>query len=284
MKLIDLLVKKTFEEGWTWPVDSLSIAQDGCGICWGYDCENLMLSVGGRTWRSRSGSNIIAGSSFPLPELSEDWNSSFITRTQYEAALAKNDGWIEWGGGECPVHGTVYVDVKLRSGHVTTERRAYSLDWNTPDGDDAIIAYRLHSDIESRDNDDQLEQDLNECIGQGVGPAWHGEGLPPVGAKCEYSLNSGATWFKCKIDYILGTQGLVMLADVFEGGQWVSFHEYDGKLKFRPIRTEAEKAREKSIKEIDLACKECAHVDAMAEHIYESIAAGNISGIKLEAK
>lgn len=70
---------------------------------------------------------------------------------------------------------------------------------------------------------------------------WDGTGLPPVGVECEYSLNSGRTWFKCKIDYILGTQGLIMLADVFEGGQWVSFHEYDGKLKFRPLRSERDK-------------------------------------------
>jgi hypothetical protein len=77
---------------------------------------------------------------------------------------------------------------------------------------------------------------------------WDGTGLPPVGVECEYSLNSGRTWFKCKIDYILGTQGLVMLADVFEGGQWVSFHEYDGKLKFRPLRTEAERAIDEMVR------------------------------------
>jgi hypothetical protein len=77
---------------------------------------------------------------------------------------------------------------------------------------------------------------------------WDGTGLPPVGVECEYSLNSGRTWFKCKIDYILGTQGLVMLADVFEGGQWVSFREYDGKLKFRPLRTEAERAIDEMVR------------------------------------
>lgn len=77
---------------------------------------------------------------------------------------------------------------------------------------------------------------------------WDGTGLPPVGCECEYSLNSGRTWFKCKIDYILGTQGLIMLADVFEGGQWVSFHEYDDKLKFRPLRTEAERAIDEMVR------------------------------------
>lgn len=115
---------------------------------------------------------------------------------------------------------------------------------------------------------------------------WNGEGLPPVGVECEYSLNSGASWFKCKIDYILGTQGLVMLADVFEGGQWVSFHEYDGKLKFRPLHTEAEKAREAA----ETAMRTClagtgAGITPMAaKGIYNAIAAGKIPGVKLEEK
>ena len=48
-------------------------------------------------------------------------------------------------------------------------------------------------------------------------PEWGGEGLPPVGCECEYSLNAGITWHACKIGYLVGTQGLVMHCDVFEG-------------------------------------------------------------------
>lgn len=78
--------------------------------------------------------------------------------------------------------------------------------------------------------------------------SWDGTGLPPVGCECEYSLNAGITWFKCKIDYILGTQGLIMLADVYEGGQFVGFAEYKRKLKFRPLRTEAERAIDEMVR------------------------------------
>lgn len=89
---------------------------------------------------------------------------------------------------------------------------------------------------------EQYEAALAACK-----PEWNGEGVPPVGTECEYSLNAGRTWFKCKIDYVLGTQGLIMLADVYEGGQFVGFAEYDGKLKFRPIRSEADKRRDEII-------------------------------------
>lgn len=220
---------------------------------------------------------------------------------KYEAALAASDGWIEWGGGECPVERGTLVDIKDRDGYVSfgvealNDIDAEDIFWRrgvVTDKDTEIIAYRPHRDINSRANDDRLEQDLNECIGQGVDvQEWNGEGLPPVGVECEYSLNSGGTWFKCKIDYILGTQGLVMLADVFEGGQWVSFHEYDGKLKFRPLRTEAEKLRD----EAGLALYHAINWNAEGEMVspsrmedykkaYDAISAGKIPGVKLEGK
>lgn len=116
-------------------------------------------------------------------------------------------------------------------------------------------------------------------------PAWNGEGVPPVGCECEYSLNAGKTWWKCKIDYIVGTQGVVMLCDTFEGVQYVKFLSYGGALKFRPIRTEAERKREVAIEAIlsDMRTIPCdlSLRDEVAV-IYDAIAAGKIPGVKLD--
>nr|DAU67845.1 MAG TPA: hypothetical protein [Caudoviricetes sp.] len=115
--------------------------------------------------------------------------------------------------------------------------------------------------------------------------AWNGEGLPPVGCECEYSLNGGGTWWKCKIDYIVGTQGVVMLCDTFEGVQYIHFSSCGDSLKFRPIRTEAERKREAAVEKI----KELLMFDYGddprindATFIYDAIAAGKIPGVKLD--
>nr|UVY20381.1 MAG: hypothetical protein [Bacteriophage sp.] len=116
-------------------------------------------------------------------------------------------------------------------------------------------------------------------------PTWNGEGVPPVGCECEYSLNAGKTWWKCKIDYIVGTQGVVMLCDTFEGVQYVKFSSYGGTLKFRPIRTEADKKRERICDAIygALTKAELQHNRSdEAEAVYDAIAAGRIPGVKLE--
>ena len=37
---------------------------------------------------------------------------------KYVSAIAASDGWIEWGGGECPVERGTLVDIKDRDGYV----------------------------------------------------------------------------------------------------------------------------------------------------------------------
>lgn len=121
------------------------------------------------------------------------FQSSRITRAQYEAALAaiqaptaNTDGWIDWAGGECPVDRELPVAVKFRDGDSEEGHQAGSYRWNHRDGNGDILAYRLHQpqDANSRANDDRLvndlvsrevgirqtiadaEADLNDCIGQ----------------------------------------------------------------------------------------------------------------------
>lgn len=60
------------------------------------------------------------------------------------AANAADDGWIPWGGGECPVPADVLVKCKLKSGHVMIPVPAKSLMWRHLNDDGCnIIAYRV---------------------------------------------------------------------------------------------------------------------------------------------
>lgn len=51
-----------------------------------------------------------------------------------------DDGWIEWGGGECPTKGR--VEFKLRDGEEDSAMAEY-LDWKHLDRSDDIIEYRV---------------------------------------------------------------------------------------------------------------------------------------------
>lgn len=217
-----------------------------------------------------------------------DYATAIITRERYEAALAaKNDGWIEWGGGVIPISTNTLVDVKFNNGDVRLGKIAGEYSWEHVWEDSNIIAYRLHQPQEA-EQPETSEEDLNECIGQAPVTEWNGEGLPPVGCECEYSLNGGKTWWKCKIDYIVGTQGVVMLCDTFEGVQYVQFSSYGNALKFRPTRSEAERKREKAVQALCNAGGGNGRVDEDSGYgscwfdIYDAIAAGKIPGIKLE--
>lgn len=204
MKLLDLLVQELPRRG-GWPENVTHIGQD-------YDRELMFYGRG----------NVMSG--IIIDELAIDHRKSGkigvkITREQYESALAASDGWIEWGGGECPpvTHGTM-VDVKLRDGSVFFNKqcwgRGYSkipgfkVDatseaggafWRSESSQRDIIAYRPHKpDINSRANDDRLEQDLNECIGASEAQLWNGDGVPPIGCACEMQDSKG-TWLPVEI-------------------------------------------------------------------------------------
>jgi hypothetical protein len=63
-------------------------------------------------------------------------------------SVALDGGWIEWGGGDCPVLGSTIVEIQLRNGDGDTDK-AVKFDWSVgipgrrmPCGSD-IIKYRL---------------------------------------------------------------------------------------------------------------------------------------------
>lgn len=188
----------------------------------------------------------------------EDDPRYIVTRLQYEAALAKNDGWIEWGG-ECPVEEGALVDVRYRDGKelsalpandiATSSRDASCAFWRNDGAINDIIAYRLHKpDINSRANDDRLEQDLNECIGDSEAQAheWSGIGRPVAGAICQAFIFG--EWTDVKIAYV-GDEAGWNEALVFD----VKSTKPAWADEFRPLLTEAEMAREKLAASLHIA-------------------------------
>lgn len=172
-----------------------------------------------------------------------------------ESALEASEGWINWAGGDCPVDSDAIVEVKFRnpSSYQFNNDRAGDFYWAHTGSNADIIAYRLQQPgIDTRANDDQLEQDLNECIGQYVDiPEWNGKGLPPVGTICQAKVPRSITgweWRRVKVveSGIPGAEKEVLVYDLETTiPSWAD--------EFRPLRTEAEKAHEKLAASLHIA-------------------------------
>lgn len=281
MKLIDILVEELPKRG-GWPDDSDGMCQSQ------FDCEIYTKS------------KIMPD--FYVGERAEDCHTdNIITREQYEAALtAKNEGWIEWGGGNCPVEKGTLIDVKWRDGRIDdgiqakvshgheSPNKRNAISWRHFGIAHDIIAYRLHKPTKSEQvradawdayagiTESDAESDLNKCIKHDAAPAWNGEGLPPIGCECEYTKESlpGNEWTQCTVDYVGAS--FVVYRDCYG----VELTGIIGDIKFRPLRTEAERKRDE-VRKAMYAAMDIVDGD-IADAIYDAIAAGKIPGVKLE--
>lgn len=247
MKLIDILVEELPKRG-GWPKRANCITQDP-----DKRVEPATCQPGVAKFNSGCGQWFLNGSrtgGFSANTLASDYTTAIITREQYEAALAaKNDGWIEWGGGECPVEKGVRVDVKYREGDIYQDKPALgdrNVRWSHIGSSNDIIAYRLHQPKEA-EHSEESEEDLNECIGQGVAQVWNGEGKPTIGTKCEH--HSGGKW---EIVTIAGTyENLVTgFTDYWMVKEDGRSYTVGNPYRFRPIRSEADKKRDEAIEEL----------------------------------
>lgn len=241
--------------------------------------EGFSIRFDGENWVSAKGGDWHYGSEhdFGVKTLATDHTTSIITREQYEAALsAKNEGWIEWAGGKCPVEKGTLVDVKLRNGRTETRQTALEkgdfasyASWRCDGNGADIIAYRLSKELPME-----------------VESTWNGEGLPPVGCECVVTPHNTVWGFSSVDDYT----GRVLAYDgedfwfVMLGG--VKVTSRTDKVDFRPIKSEADKNRDAAIEAIDWYMPECI-LDTPnefdhAKKIYDAIAAGKIPGVKLE--
>ena len=80
---------------------------------------------------------------------------------------------------------------------------------------------------------------------------WSGEGVPPVGTVCEYSL-TGGEWFKCKIMYTLSGSDdcFVAWCDYLGMDQYLTFSSERYKLQLRKIKTPEQVAEEERLQAI----------------------------------
>jgi hypothetical protein len=291
MKLIDMLVEDGLN-GWQWPDGVECITQDNGssiykGVAFGYHKAPYLKK---NIWLANNGTGHADAKIKKYDVVADDWDTAIITREQYEAALAaKNDGWIDWPGGECPVIESAMVDVRYRDGSIHKAQRADSYEWGhgyahfVTTGAD-IIAYRLHKPQEAEQAKADDEADLNECIGQDAAPVWNGEGLPPVGCECEY-LDSNNEWYPVTIKYasnqIVVICGMTNIFGEKQETEIAKDIQLD-KPQFRPIRSEAERKRDAAKNAIAELCRSSASNGHSADLIYDAIAAGKIPGVKLE--
>lgn len=234
MKTIDLLVEELPKRG-GWPDDSDEMCQSQ------FDCEIY------------TNSKLLPD--FYVGERAEDNGiDNGVTREQYEAALAaKNEGWIEWGGGECPVEKGTLIDVKWRDGRIDngiqakvshgheSPNKRNAISWRHFGIAHDIIAYRLHQPQKA----EQAKANLSECIGNCAAPVWNGEGLPPVGCFCEVEDLDGM------LVYGQGESGEVIAHVENTAVIRMSYGLGCFEARFlRPLRTEADKKRDTAIKEL----------------------------------
>lgn len=283
MKLIDILVEELPKRGgWAEGVEHAWCDPDG----------EIRFRNGGCEPDFYPDSDVDTECRVPNPSFEDD-SRYIITREQYEAALAaKNDGWIEWGGGECPVPDDSLVEVKYRNGTVKPAEPARFYIWtngygscSTTDAD--IIAYRLHQPQEEEQAEEDGEADLNDCIGQAPAPLWNGEGpIPPVGRVCEWQDKNTKQWQPVKVVYASEWVTVIREINKEKGDDLVeiAIENYgdDARLKFRPIRSESDKKRDEAKFAIAELCRSSASNGHSADLIYDAIAACKIPGVKLE--
>lgn len=109
---------------------------------------------------------------------------------------------------------------------------------------------------------------------------WNGEGIPPVGTKCRIII-SDRDFGECEILFV-GESLLVWRQDsTYQEGS--GYHRH---MKFRPIRTEAERKRDAAAEAIHRYMPEfipdTPNEYYHAKKIYDAIAAGKIPGVKLD--
>ena len=299
MKLIDMLVEDGLN-GWQWPDGVECITQDNGssvykGVAFGYVKKPYLK---GNVWLANNGTGHADAKIKRYDVVADDWSTAIITRKQYESALAaKNDGWIEWGGGECPVEKGTLVDVHYRDSQAYPDKigtpalvsgghGATYHHWLHDKMKNDIIAYRLHQPKEVAQTKAEREVDLNTAA------EWNGEGLPLVGCECEWQDKNTKQWNPVKVVY--ASEWVTVIREINKGKGddlvEIAIENYgdDARLKFRPTRSEAERKRYDAVQALCDAGGGNGKVDEKAGYgscwfgVYDAIAAGKIPGVKLE--
>lgn len=116
---------------------------------------------------------------------------------------------------------------------------------------------------------------------------WGGEGLPPIGVVAEVSVDGGRSWCSYKALSESNGMRLVEIGDFTEEFQANNY-------SFRPMRSEADKKREKGVvalatadpKVVQFTCGEKMSngelIGSAWYDLYDAIAAGKVPGIRID--
>ena len=148
--------------GWR---DGEFAAQDGDGGVGGYAVKPEWNSLAKYWWREASGQWFFANKI-------KNHHQTVLSRAEYFHLYPAPDadGWIEWGGGECPVDVDALVCCKWRSGKVMIAAyRAGNLSWRHNGNAADIIAYRLHKPEQAKP---EFCESVTRAIPEPDGQVW----------------------------------------------------------------------------------------------------------------
>lgn len=195
--------------------------------------------------------------------------------------LPKRGGWPD-GAVECCRHyGSNSIDFYDETGN-----------WD----DDCYLKYGkdfAKDCIYEETSESRLLQSISlseyvSALAASLKPAWNGEGLPPVGCECELKYkchDDDAYWERVVILWQRGDDTIVeYVGDHFKNTAQL-IHKTSMHVDFRPLRTEKERKRDIAVKVIKGLLMFDYGDDPRvndATFIYDAIAAGKITGVKLD--
>ncbi|EPK7525631.1 hypothetical protein P7S38_002492 [Klebsiella variicola] len=271
MTLLEILVSELPRRG-GWPGEAVAISAGSNNAVYAH--ERIPNRIISGVWTDENEDTFGKyGRIFFLDE-SPDYREKPVTREQYEAVLAaKNEGWIDWGGGECPVSASEMVDVIFGHGGRMSTNIADCWRWNHSGTSSDIIAYRPHKPLEQQLPSEEV-------------PIWNGEGLPPLGCECQYrkhKKSEQSEWFNGVVKY--ASEFTVVIQPACYAGETIG---HPDNFEFRTIPSEDDIKRDASIKAIfDVlaqydSLKGCHTYEGKADYIYSAIASGKIPHISID--
>lgn len=281
MTLLEILVRELPRRG-GWPGDAVAISVSSNMAVYAH--ERMPNRIISGVWTDDNEDTFGKYGRVFLLDESPDYREKPVTREQYEAALAaKNDGWIDWGGGECPVGASEMVDVIFGHGGRMPTNIADCWRWNHSGTSSDIIAYRLHKPVGQQIPTEETS-------------IWNGEGLPPVGCDCEYQDSNTNEWYPVTIQYV--SDQLIVICGVTnilgeEQKTEIAKDIICDKPQFRPICSEADKKREVGVLSLSKAggADPFSYGEKLSDGeligsawyvLYDKIAAGEVDGIRID--
>ena len=130
--------------------------------------------------------------------------------------------------------------------------------------------YRVNTDL-FVEKVDGLGDDARQLEKLLRGEQWDGTGLPPVGTECEIIINGGQLG-GCEVLFV--GESVLVWAQKSTHQEGSGYHRY---MKFRPLRTERDKAIEQMLSTVTNYNN--TSVIHAAGQIYDAIIAGKIDGL-----